>query len=84
MTILFNRHQLFDAEMLQFHSQTIRLVEDYYLDSDIETGFNDVVNMLNGIWDGYLYEGIIPQALADNVPTELVARIQSTIDFIQK
>jgi hypothetical protein len=84
MTTLFNRHELFDTEMIQFHSHTIRLVEEYYLYSDIKTGFNAVVNMLYGIWDGYLYDELLPLAVTDQVPAELISRIQTTIDFIQK
>ena len=30
MIIRFNRHQKFNSEMMEYHSQTLRMVEDFY------------------------------------------------------
>jgi hypothetical protein len=83
MIIRFDRHQLFTEEMMAFHSQTIRLVEDFWMAND-NLVYSDLLNALMGIWDGYLYDDIIAIAYMDGLPEELISRIQTTIDFIQK
>ena len=83
MFIRFDRHQLFTEEMMSFHSQTIRLVEDFWMEND-NLVYSDLLNALMGIWDGYLYDDIIAIAHMDGLPEELISRIQTTIDFIQK
>lgn len=82
MVTRFDRHQLFTQEMMSFHSQTIRMVEDFWIEND-DFVYSDLMNALMGIWDGYLYGDIIPIAHADGLPEELISRIQTTIDFIQ-
>ena len=82
MVTRFDRHQLFTEEIMSFHSQTIRMVEDFWIEND-DFVYSDLLNALMGIWDGYLYDDIIPIAHADGLPEELIGRIQTTIDFIQ-
>ena len=65
----FNRHQLFNGELMNFHSQTIRLVEDFYMEKN-QTWFNELTNMLAGIWDGYLYDNLLPKAKEEGLPIE--------------
>jgi len=51
----FDRHQKFNSEMMDYHSDTLRAVEDFYMNQN-QSWFNDVYNMLCGVWDGYLYQ----------------------------
>lgn len=76
----FDRHELFNANLVKFHSNTIRQVEDFFLDS--EEVFNDTINMLYGIWDGYLYDGLVSEAKNSGLPNELVLRIEAIVDRI--
>jgi hypothetical protein len=77
----FDRHELFDTFLMKYHSTTIRLVEDYLL----ETGqplYNDLTNMLNGIWDGYLYDELLIKALI--LPTEDYRRVEDMVNIINE
>jgi hypothetical protein len=80
---LFNRHELFDGELMKFHSTTIRLVEDFFMDKG-ESFHNQLTNMLYGIWDGYLYTNLLLTAKESGLPIEDVRRIESTIDVINE
>ena len=81
--VRFNRHQIFDREMMSYHSATLRMVEDFHMDRN-DTWFNEVYNMLNGVWDGYLYTDLLESAKQLGYPTHIINRIQYTINFIQK
>ena len=83
MIIRFNRHQKFNSEMMEYHSQTLRMVEDFYMEQD-KSWFNDMYNMLCGIWDGYLYTEMIPMAKELGLPESIINRIDYTESIINK
>ena len=77
----FDRHELFDTFLMKYHSTTIRLVEDYLL----ETGqplYNDLTNMLSGIWDGYLYDDLLIKSLI--LPKEDYRRVEDMVNIINE
>ena len=80
--VRFNRHELFTSEMMDFHSTTLREMEDYYIGID-ESWFNSLYNSLCGIWDGYLYPEMIESAKQMGLPIHIIDRIQTTIEFIE-
>ena len=80
-TVRFNRHELFTEEMMEFHSQTLRMVEDFYIDQN-ESWFNELYNQLCGVWDGYLYTEMLESAKQYGLPTHILQRIANTIQFI--
>lgn len=83
--VRFDRHEIFSIEDHEFHSQTIREVEDHYLSQDKSPwSFNGVCNSLYGIWDGFLYDNIVEDAIAEGLPETLVDRIRTTVTFIKK
>ena len=77
----FNRHELFDGFLMDYHSTTIKLVRDYIWETQKEV-MSDLENMLCGIWDGYLYDDLLTKALI--LPTEDYRRIQDTVDLINQ
>ena len=77
----FNRHELFDSFLMDWHSTTIKLVRDYIWETQKEV-YSDLENMLNGIWDGYLYDELLTKALI--LPKEDYRRIQDTVDLINE
>lgn len=79
----FNRHEIFNVEMMKFHSETIRQAEDFFIEND-ESMFNELTNMLYGIWDGFLYDDMMSVALDMGIHNGLVDRIEETINFITK
>jgi len=81
--VRFNRHEVFTEEMMDYHSTTLRMVEDFYMNQN-ESWFNEVYNMLCGVWDGYLYTDLLESAKQLGLPTHITNRIQYTINFIQK
>lgn len=80
--VRFNRHQLFNEEWMNYHSQTLREVENFYIDRN-ESWFNDLYNQLCGVWDGYLYTEMLESAKQYGLPTNLLQRIANTMRFIQ-
>jgi hypothetical protein len=83
-TLRFDRHSIFSAEDIKFHSQTIREVEDFYFAKDMSPWESGLVNELNGIWDGYLYWNILNQAQSEQLPASLIERIRSTVDLVKR
>jgi hypothetical protein len=81
MIVRFNRHQTFNSVMMEYHSETLRLVEFHHLNK-CENWFNDMYNMLCGIWDGYLYTEMIPMAKELGYPQSIIDRIDFTEAFI--
>lgn len=79
----FNRHDLFKVELLRFHGQTIRLIEDFLRDKG-ESKYNSLCNMLNGIYDGYLYDNLLETANEYALPHEDYCRIESTVKLIEE
>ena len=79
----FNRHELFDIELVKFHHKTIRNVENFLWETQ-KTFMNNVTNMLCGIWDGYLYDSLLEEAKAMNLPYEDIVRIETTIKLIEE
>jgi hypothetical protein len=77
----FNRHELFDSFLMDWHSTTIKLVRDYIWETQKEV-HSDLENMLCGIWDGYLYDELLTKALI--LPKEDYRRIQDTVDLINE
>lgn len=82
MTTRFNRHELFSEKMMTFHSDTLRMVEDYHMDRD-ESWFTPLYNMLCGIWDGYYYSEMIPLAKEMGLPQSIIDRIEFTELYIK-
>ena len=79
----FDRHQIFDNEMMTYHSTTLREIETFHLDQN-ESWYSEVYNMLCGVWDGYLYTDLLESAKQLGLPTHIIKRIEFTINFIQK
>lgn len=75
----FNRHELFDTTLMEYHSTTIKLVEDYLIETDQPLS-NDLTNMLAGIWDGYLYDELLTKALI--LPREDYRRVEDIVKVI--
>ena len=78
----FNRHELFTEDWMNYHFETLRVVEDFHMDRN-ESWFNEVYNMLCGIWDGYLYTDLLESAKQLGLPTHILQRIANTIRFIE-
>jgi len=77
----FNRHELFDSFLMDWHSTTIKNVTNYIWETQKEV-HSELENMLNGIWDGYLYDELLTKALI--LPKEDYRRIQDTVDLINE
>jgi hypothetical protein len=78
----FDRHELMKHGFLfDYHSTTIRLVRDYIWETMKEV-HHPILNMLNGIWDGYLYDGLLLESKI--LPTEDYRRIEDIITLINE
>lgn len=57
----FNRHEAYTREIMTMIRETITMVDN----KAIETGqsiFNELTNMLYGLYDGYYYSGLVKAA----------------------
>ena len=81
-TLRFNRHKLFSEKMMDFHSTTLRLVEDYHIARN-ESWYTPLYNMLCGVWDGYLYTEMLETAKQMGLPTHITNRIEFTESYIK-
>jgi hypothetical protein len=79
--IRFDRHQLFNEDWMDYHSKTLRAVEDFYLDKD-ESWYTPLYNQLCGIWDGYLYTELLEAAKEAGLPADVIKRIEVTRNYI--
>jgi hypothetical protein len=79
--VRFDRHELFTNDWMEYHSTTLRNVEDFHMDRD-ESWFTPLYNMLCGVWDGYLYTEMLEMAKEMELPTPILQRIANTIQFI--
>jgi hypothetical protein len=80
--VRFNRYELFNEDWMSYHSETLRRVENFYIDRN-ESWFNEVYNQLCGVWDGYLYTEMLDSAREIGIPPQILQRIANTIRFIQ-
>jgi hypothetical protein len=80
--VRFNRHELFNEDWMSYHSETLRRVENFYIDRN-ESWFNEVYNQLCGVWDGYLYTEMLDSAREIGIPPQILQRIANTMRFIQ-
>lgn len=80
----FNRHEIYTNEMLD---ETMNLIRDVESFSKQTTGryfgLSSLTNMLYGLFDGYLYEDLLPESKV-TLSDELYVRINSLVEFIQK
>jgi hypothetical protein len=67
----FDRHECFTPEMMTMTSEVIRECED-----------SNVMNMMYGLYDGYLYDALLPEAIKSGVSKESENKIKGLIKAI--
>jgi hypothetical protein len=77
----FNRHELFDKFLMEYHSTTIKRATDYIWETQKEV-MTELENLLCGIWDGYLYDELLTKALI--LPTEDYRRVEDIVQLINE
>ena len=71
----FNRHECFTPEMMKMTSQCIDSI--WHLKANIQMA--NFKNMLFGLYDGYLYDDLLPTALEVEVDAETEGKIRGLI-----
>ncbi len=61
----FNRHDCFTSEMMTMTMDVIKATED-----------NSLKNMAYGLFDGYLYDNLLPKAIEVGVSKEIENKIK--------
>ena len=77
----FNRHELFDKFLMEYHSTTIKRATDYIWETQKEV-MTELENLLCGIWDGYLYDELLTKPLI--LPTEDYRRVEDIVQLINE
>lgn len=57
----FNRHEAYTPEIMTMVRETIRMVDNKAFETK-QSPYGSLMNMLYGLYDGYLYEGLIQEA----------------------
>ena len=68
----FDRHAIFTSEMMDTTMEIIKSTEDHYLK-----------NMTYGLYDGYLYEDLLPRAIELGVSEEVELKIRGLKNAIE-
>lgn len=71
----FNRHANMNGE-------TLTEIGDILMEARWDASF-DVVNMLYGLYDGYLYEDLLPMAEKE-FDSEIYKRIENVVNIVSK
>ena len=71
----FNRHE-------NMNSETLREIGDILMEVRWDSGF-DVINMLYGLYDGYLYEDLLPLSKKE-FTSEIHSRIENVVNIVSK
>ena len=78
----FNRHECLDERMFNKFSTVKRDICDWAVCDDVK--ISELENQLFGVWDGYLYDGLIERCEKLGVPTFLIYRLEEVVDHIEK
>lgn len=57
----FNRHEAYTPEIMTMIRETITMVDNKAVETG-QTIFNELTNMLYGLYDGYYYSGLVKAA----------------------
>ena len=84
----FNRHECFTLEMMKMTGQCIDSLWSFYFSRKVNsTKTNiqvaDLKNMLFGLYDGYLYDDLLPTALEVEVDAKTEEQIRGLIKAIE-
>jgi len=77
----FNRHELFDDFLVDYHFTTIKRATDYIWETQKEV-MTELENLLCAIWDGYLYDELLTKALI--LPKEDYRRVEDIVQLINE
>ena len=76
----FDRHELFSANDVDELLNIICVVRDVALDYD-DDKFDDLINKLYGLFDGYLYDDVLTtMASIPQLSVELCKRLEVLVD----
>lgn len=78
----FNRHDLFDVEMMNDVHSIIQEADDIAIENDAPL-FNMLRNKLCGLFDGFLYSDLIVLAKADQLSEQSIAKLRALIEKIE-
>lgn len=80
---LFNRYEVFDTNAIRAYKDLVNDIDIYIDENPISNG-NSFMNMLYGVWDGYLYDDIIPTMETIGLPEEYEIGVRDFVNFIEK
>lgn len=78
----FNRHDLFDAEMMNDVHSIIQEADNIAIENDAPL-FSMLRNKLCGLFDGFLYSDLIVLAKADQLSDQSIAKLSNLIEKIE-
>ena len=78
----FNRHEVYTSEMMDLQSKIMRKIDEAALEQK-ESMFNSLSNMMYGLYDGYLYSDLLPEAESFGLDRDTINGIKGLIKAIE-
>ena len=78
----FNRHEAFTPEIMDLVRETIHAVENHCIETK-QSMFNGLTNSLFGLYDGYLYDSLLIDAIEMDVPQDVFNNIKGIVKATQ-
>ena len=76
--VRFNRHEAFTPEIMDLVRETINAVENHCIKTK-QSAFNGLTNSLFGLYDGYLYDSLLIDAIEMDVPQDVFNNIKGIV-----
>ena len=79
----FNRYECFNEEIFDVFSSFFKNYRSWaWKEAKNEKNVGSVTNKLYGIYDGYLYDGLVEEAKELGVPSYEVELLSAVVDYI--
>jgi len=78
----FNRHEVYTSEMMGLQSKIMRKIDEAAFEQK-KSMSNSLSNMMYGLYDGYLYSDLLPEAESFGLDQESINGIKGLIKAIE-
>lgn len=78
----FNRHEVYTPEMMDLQRKIMRKIDEVAFEQK-KSMMNSLSNMMYGLYDGYLYSDLLPEAETFGLDQESINGIKGLIKAIE-
>lgn len=78
----FNRHEVYTSEMMDLQRKIMRKIDDVAFEQK-KSMSNSLSNMMFGLYDGYLYSDLLPEAETFGLDQDTINGIKGLVKAIE-